>query len=168
MEIALIVATDRAGVIGKDGDLPWHLPADLRHFKQTTMGKPLIMGRRTHESIGRALPGRKNVVLSRSPEYTPAEGCSLVRSVDEAIAAAAEDSPDAVMVIGGEAVYEAFLPRAHRIYLTLVETTVADGDARFPELDDTWEEVSREDRPADEKNPYDLSFRELLRRGADG
>jgi len=161
--ISLIVATDRNGVIGKDGDLPWHLPADLAHFKRTTMGKPLIMGRRTHESIGRALPGRRNVVLSRRHGWQPAEGCELARDVDEALSLLADEAE--VMIIGGEAIYAAFLPRADRLYLTLVDTVVVDGDARFPALDSAaWVEASRELRPADDRNAHGLSFRMLQRR----
>ena len=164
MEIALIVATDRAGVIGKDGDLPWHLPADLAHFKRTTMGKPIIMGRRTHDSIGRALPGRANVVLSRSDTYSPADGCLLATDVDSALSSVGD--ADSVMVIGGEAVYAAFLPHANRIHLTIVDTFVDGGDARFPAFEEEeWTEVSRIDRPADERNPFSLSFREYVRDG---
>ena len=163
MEIALIVATDRTGIIGKDGGLPWHLPADLARFKQTTMGKPLIMGRRTHDSIGRALPGRVNIVLSRADGYTPADGCRLARDVDEALDSVPD--ADAVMVVGGEAVYAAFLPRAQRIHLTVVDMLVVDGDARFPPLDqEQWVEVARTDVAADEKNAHAMSFRELVRR----
>ena len=91
MEVHLIVAVDRHGVIGKDGDLPWRLPADLAHFKRVTMGHPLVMGRRTHESIGRALPGRLNIVLSRDPDYAPAKGCLLARDPDEAVRRAEQD-----------------------------------------------------------------------------
>lgn len=163
MEICLIVATDRDGVIGKDGGLPWHLPADLEHFKRTTMGKPLIMGRRTHESIGRALPGRRNIVLSRSATWQPSEGCELARSVDQALELLSGEPT--VMVIGGEAIYAAFLDSATHLYLTLVDTTVEGGDARFPAIDHAeWVEVDRCDHEPDQKNPLAMSFREMRRR----
>ena len=165
MEICLILAMDRHGVIGKNGDLPWHLPADLKHFKRTTMGKPLVMGRKTHESIGRALPGRRNVVLSRSTEWSPADGCERVSSVDEAVELL-RDEP-VVMVIGGEAIYAAFLPIATRLHLTVVDTEVDGGDARFVAIDHSeWNEIAREDRDPDDANPFAMSFRELVRRGA--
>lgn len=162
MEITLIVATDRNGVIGKDGDLPWHLPADLKHFKKTTMGKPLVMGRRTHESIGKALPGRRNVVLSRTEGWSPAEGCDRASGVDAALALL-EGEPE-IMIIGGEAIYGAFLPVATRLHLTLVDTAVEGGDARFPAIDPTdWKTVTTEDRAPDDANPHAMSFRTLVR-----
>ena len=165
MEVHLIVAVDRHGVIGKDGDLPWRLPADLAHFKRVTMGHPLVMGRRTHESIGRALPGRLNIVLSRDPDYAPAEGCVLARDPDEAVRRAEQDGGQVLMVIGGEAIYDAFMTHAACIHLTRVETTVDGGDARFPPLDeDLWEETHRVERAADDANAHGLSFLTLKRR----
>lgn len=153
--ITFVVAMSENRVIGLDNTLPWKLPADLRHFKHTTMGKPVLMGRKTFESIGRALPGRRNIVVSRNPGFEAA-GCETVASIDEAMASVARE-PE-VMVIGGASFYEQLLPRADRIHLTLVHAVI-EGDAFFPELDPTqWREVSREDHAADERNPHAYSF----------
>jgi dihydrofolate reductase len=153
--LALVVAMDRQGVIGKGGTLPWRLPADLKHFRAITWGKPLVMGRKTHESIGRPLPGRKNIVVSRDPDYS-SPGCSVVHSIEQALAhtqAAAE-----VMIIGGAALYAETLPRAQRIYLTEVHAEF-DGDVHFPAYDWTaWREHERVDHPADAVNLYPYSF----------
>lgn len=161
MILSLIVAMDEDRVIGRDGAMPWHLPADLKHFKETTLGKPVIMGRKTFESIGRALPGRRNIVLSRNPEYG-AEGCETVASLEDALALCA--GADEVMVIGGEKVFAETLPLADRIYLTRVHGHFH-GDTRFPAFDhDEWEVAHIHNRPADERNPYPLTFIELHRR----
>jgi dihydrofolate reductase len=148
---ALIVAMAEDRVIGVDGGLPWRLSADLKRFKALTMGKPMIMGRKTYDSIGRPLPGRANIVVSGNPEFA-AEGVISVRTVAAALrraeAIAAADGVDEIMVIGGAAIYAATLPHADRIYLTEVHQTV-DGDTRFPEFDRaSWREVDRTDRPA--------------------
>ncbi len=164
MTISLIVAVARNGVIGRDGRMPWHLPADLKQFKRTTMGKPVLMGRKTHQSIGRPLPGRTNIVISRDPDFA-AEGCTVVSTIPDALEAARAVAGDEgeVMVIGGGAIYAALLPRADRIYLTRIATD-AQGDTRFPDLDpDQWREVRREERPADERNPHDAEFLVLER-----
>ena len=159
--ISLIVAMDRRGVIGLDGALPWRLSADLRNFKALTMGKPLVMGRKTHESIGRPLPGRQNVVLTRQEGYASA-GCTVVHDVEGALAACA--GFEEVMVMGGAALYEQFLPRAGRIYLTRVQAEV-NGDTLFPPFDErAWIEVERRDHPADERNEYPCSFLLLERK----
>ncbi len=161
MIISLIVARSDNGVIGRDRKLPWRLPADLRHFKTTTMGKPVIMGRRTWESIGKPLPGRTNIVLTREPGYTTA-GCLAAHSLDEGLELAGE-APE-IMIIGGEAVYREALPKASRIYLTEVHATV-EGDAFFPELDtDEWQETRRDEHAADETVAFDYSFVTLERR----
>ncbi len=133
--VSLIVAMARNGVIGRDGGLPWHLPEDLRHFKELTLGKPIIMGRLTHESIGRPLPGRTNIVISRNPAHD-APGCVVVTSLADAIkhAATLVGVDGEVMVIGGAQIYREALPRADRLYLTRVEVD-AEGDTVFPELD---------------------------------
>jgi len=164
MTVSLIVAMAHGRVIGQGGALPWHLPADLRHFKSLTMGKPIIMGRATHESIGRALPGRHNIVLTRQADYA-AEGCTVVSTPEAALEAAAKDGADEVMIIGGAAVYEAFLPMTARLYLTEIDADLT-GDTRFPVIDfDEWEEASRELRPADDKNPYPHAFIRYERKG---
>lgn len=160
MNISLILAMSRNRVIGRDNQLPWHLPADLAHFKATTMGKPILMGRKTWESIGNALTGRKNIVLTGQAGYT-AEGATVVNNIDEAIAAC--ESADELMVIGGAGVYQAFLPRAQKIYLTLIDEDF-EGDTLFPRLDENeWREESREENRADEKNKYDYTYRVLIR-----
>ncbi|WP_228546417.1 dihydrofolate reductase [Halegenticoccus tardaugens] len=165
MEIALVAAVASNGVIGADGDMPWHYPEDLRHFKETTTGHPVIAGRRTYESIaariGGPLPGRTNVVLSTRDPDLP-EGAVLAGSIDEAIAVAREIAGEGgtVFVIGGATVYEQFLPRADRLVLTEIDAAF-DGDTRFPEWDESeWEEVSRDEREA-------FAFVEYRRR-ADG
>lgn len=159
--ISLIVAMDRNRLIGRGNALPWHLPADLAHFKAITMGKPIVMGRKTYESIGRPLPGRHNIVVSRNPAFD-APGCTVVASVDAALSAAG-DVPE-IMVIGGAQLYADVLPRAQRIYLTRIEAGF-DGDAWFPPLDDTvWQEVACSAQAADERNPHAYSFLILERR----
>lgn len=161
MRISLIVAVAANNVIGADGGLPWHLPNDFRYFKQTTMGKPIVMGRRTWESIGRPLPGRQNIVLTRDGEFV-APGATVVTSADAAIAAAGDSGE--LMVIGGGQVYTLFLDKAERIYLTRVATD-ADGDTIFPELDDRcWQLVSREQHAADDRHAFAFEFRVYERR----
>ena len=151
---------DTKGVIGRDNGLPWHLPADLQYFKQTTMGKPILMGRKTHESIGRPLPGRTNIVITRDTGYRAA-GCVVVNSIDAALAAAGEQ--DEIMVIGGAEFYRQVLPHTDTIYLTRIHESF-DGDTFFPELNGAnWHEVERSDHAADAKNPHDYSFIRLDR-----
>lgn len=151
-------------VIGRDGALPWRLPADLARFRALTMGKPIVMGRRTHESIGRALDGRHNIVVSRRPGYR-ARGCTVAPSFEAALEAALDPASDVAeaAVIGGASIYEQALPVADRIHLTVVHASI-DGDVRFPALEPgQWREVAREGRGADERNRHDLSFVELAR-----
>ena len=153
--LSLIAAMDNNRLIGNENDLPWRLPADLQHFKSITMGKPIIMGRLTHESIGRPLPGRQNIVITRQRDYV-AEGCEVVQSAAAALAVAGEVSEN--MVIGGSEIYTLFLPLANRIYLTRVLADVQ-GDAYFPALDaDEWNMSDHEQREADEYNAFDFSF----------
>lgn len=160
MKISIVVAMAANRVIGRDNQLPWHLPADLKHFKRMTMGKPILMGRKTHESIGRPLPGRTNIILTRDSGYS-ATGCEVVNSIDAAIAAAGEQNE--VMVIGGAELYRQVLPYADTIYLTRIHEAI-DGDVRFPEIADTeWHQVERIDLEADENNPHDYSFIRLER-----
>jgi len=155
MNLAIIVATDQSGVIGKENDLPWKLSADLQYFKRVTMGKPLIMGRKTHESIGRALPGRKNIIIS-SNKHFEADQCVVCHSVEQALAACGD--AEEAMVMGGASLYKVFLPYANKLYLTLVHASL-EGDTWFPEWDSkAWSQISREDHPADEKNEYPYSF----------
>ncbi|WP_445400711.1 type 3 dihydrofolate reductase [Zobellella sp. An-6] len=160
MRLSLIVAMTREGVIGKDNGMPWHLPADLAYFKRTTLGKPVVMGRNTFESIGRPLPGRRNLILSRSLSEAPA-GTELVGSPAAVLELLAET--EEVMIIGGGQLYAAFLPLASRLYLTRIDASL-EGDTRFPEVGEEWRLVSEEFRPADERNPYDCRFQVLERR----
>ncbi len=152
---------DKKGVIGLEGDLPWRLSADLKHFKAVTMNKPLIMGRKTHESIGRPLPGGQNIVLTHAKDFD-AEGCTIVHSLDDAFQAAGD--VDEVMIMGGSGIYDQSLARARRLYLTEVHADVK-GDVNFPEFDKAeWLEIERQDHFADEKNDFDYSFVVLERK----
>ena len=163
MTVSLVVAAAKNNVIGRDGELPWHLPDDLRHFKRLTTGKPIIMGRRTFESIGRPLPDRHNIVMTRDPDYAAA-GCDVVTSVSDALKLAGDDTE--VMVIGGGQVYRDFLPRADRIYLTRVQAEI-DGDTYFPEIDASeWQLVSSEHHDADDKHAYAFEMMVFERRPA--
>ena len=158
--VSIIVAADERGGIGIDGDLPWRLPEDLKRFKSLTMGKPIVMGRKTFESIGRALPGRHNIVVSRQPGLE-VPGCTVAGSLDGALAAAG-DVPE-VFVIGGAEIYRQALPVARTIHLTRVHT-LAGADTFFPELDvDDWVESARDDRQADDRHASDYSFIRLER-----
>lgn len=144
--IAMIAALANNRVIGRDNTLPWHISADLKHFKRTTLGKPIIMGRKTFESIGRPLPGRPNIVVSRRANFQP-EGVSVVDNAEQAVAlgraVAIEEGAEEVMVIGGEQLYRSLLPLAQRLYLTEVHCDI-EGDAWFPPLDAGWREVERQ------------------------
>src|SRR6185503_14521108 len=159
MKVSLIVAMAEGGVIGRAGRLPWHLPADLARFKQLTMGHHLILGRRTWESIGRALPGRRMLVVSRQARtLVLPEGVRAVTSLDEALAIAEAAGEDEVFVAGGARVYREALPRADRLYLTWVQAEVT-GDTFFPPVEPSeWEEVAREEVAADDRNPFATSF----------
>ena len=163
MKISMIAAMAHDRVIGKDNQMPWHLPADLAHFKRVTLGKPVLMGRKTFESIGRPLPGRRNLVISRNPGYQ-AEGIEVVGSVEAALALLASSAVEELMVIGGGHLYAEMLPSADRLYLTQIDLAV-EGDTRFPAFDDgQWQRVDCESHPADEKNPHPYSFETWQRR----
>jgi dihydrofolate reductase len=162
--LELVVAVAENDVIGRRNQLPWHLPADLRHFKSLTLGKPVLMGRKTYQSIGKALPGRTNIVLSRSEDFAPGD-CVVVKTLDDArIAAGAQK---AIMVIGGAEIYRQCLPLASRIHLTLVHTHIEDGDTIFADWRGAeWDEASREHHESDDKNAYSYSFITLVRSAA--
>ncbi len=163
MKISIIVAASANNVIGVDRGLPWRLPEDLRRFKEITMGKPMIMGRTTFDSIGRALPGRQSIVLTRQEGIT-AESCDVVSTIDEALAAAGDC--EEVMVIGGGEVYRQFLPLTDRIYMTRVQAEI-DGDTRFPELDmNEWDVIAVEEYPAGDKREFGFDIETLDRRPA--
>lgn len=156
MKIVLVAALSRNGVIGHDGALPWRLPDDLARFKALSLDKPVVMGRKTYESIGKPLPMRTNLVLSRTAASI--EGCIVVRSARDAMAHPRVQSAEALFVIGGEAVYAAFLPHADRLELTHVDVEV-DGDARFPLLDfEEWRVVHEESHPVDAKHAHAFRF----------
>jgi dihydrofolate reductase len=157
--LAVVAALARNGVIGRDNRLPWHLPDDLRHFKRLTLGRPIVMGRRTFESLPGLLPDRTHVVVTRNPAYS-APGAVVVRSLDEAIAKAGGDE---VLVVGGAALYAQALPRAQRLYLTRIDADIA-GDAHFPPVDwGEWREVAREEHGTDAKHAYAFAFVTLER-----
>lgn len=154
--ISLIVAMAQNRVIGKDNRLPWRLPADMAYFKQTTMGHPVVMGRKTFESISKPLPGRRNIILTRDPHFQ-SEGCEICYSVEEVLALA-QAGKDEFFIIGGDSVYSTFFPFTDRLYLTLIEQSF-EGDAFFPEIDaQKWRLVSQTQGENNEKNPYEYSF----------
>ncbi len=159
--LSLIAAMAENRIIGKDNRLPWHLPADLQHFKALTLGKPMIMGRKTWESLPGLLPERRHIVISRNPDYQAegaegAEGAEVVPSIAAAIAAAGE--VEEIMVVGGAQIYAQAISLADRLYLTRVHQSIT-GDASFPDIDPTrWTLTECEEHPADEKNPIPYSF----------
>ena len=156
--ISLIAALDRDFAIGKDNTLPWHLPADLKRFKALTLGKPLLMGRRTAESLGRALPGRRNLVLTRSGRV-PFDGMQAVASLDDALQLADDDHASDLCVIGGGEVFAMTVPLATRMHLTWVDTVVDGADAFFPRFDPgQWQVVAREMHAADAKHAFPSEF----------
>jgi dihydrofolate reductase len=166
MTVSLIVAVSSNGVIGRDGGLPWHLPADLKHFKRTTMGHHLIIGRRTWEEVGEPLPGRTMVVVTRSRRFAP-EGAQVVRSVERALELAAEDEEP--FIGGGSQIYRIALARdlVDRIYLTRIHAEV-EGDTFFPDFDlEEWKLVSEEHHEADDRNEFDFSFLVYERKRSD-
>lgn len=157
--ISMIVAVADHGVIGQQNALPWRLSGDLKRFKVMTMGKPIIMGRKTFDSIGKPLPGRTNIVITRQPNLQ-LPGCVVVGSLEQALTSVQAEEH---MIIGGAEIYRQALPMAHRVYLTRVHANIS-GDAFFPVLESSqWHEVSREDMPVDEQNQYAHSFITLER-----
>lgn len=157
MIISLVVAAATNNAIGKDGKMPWHLPNDLKHFKNVTWGLPIVMGRKTFESLGKALPGRKNIVISRQ-KGLEAEGAVIVQKIDDALFVASQADINEVMVIGGGEIYKALFDKAKRIYLTRVEAE-PEADTFFPAIDPKeWHLMSQKDHEADEKNDYNYSF----------
>lgn len=154
--ISIVVAMDKNRVIGKNNQLPWHLPADLAYFKKVTMGKPIVMGRKTHESIGRALPGRKNIIITRNKNYQ-AEGCIVIHSID-AIFNLGLGNDEEICIIGGAEIFQEALIHANRLYITMINNEF-EGDTFFPEIaENEWKLTFKEKGPMDEKNPYDYYF----------
>ncbi|ELE6597499.1 type 3 dihydrofolate reductase [Vibrio diabolicus] len=154
MIISMIAAMADNRIIGKDNQMPWHLPADFAWFKRCTMGKPVVMGRKTYESIGRPLPGRLNIVISRD-ETLKIEGVTTVTSIEQALEVAGD--VEEVMIIGGGAIYAACLPMANKLYVTHIEAAI-DGDTQFPDWGDQFKETYSETYQADEKNAYNMRF----------
>lgn len=158
MRISLVVAMADNRVIGKDNKMPWHLPDELQYFKKITLGKPIVMGRNTFESIGRPLPGRKNIVLSRTPETNQTHNGQVlwVGGLQQAITAAGP--VEEIMVIGGGKIYESFLPLADRLYVTKIDLNV-DGDTVFPDYENgaEWQEVERQEFAASDRNSHDFT-----------
>lgn len=167
MTVSLIVAASENNVIGRNNDLPWSLPDDLKFFREKTKGAPVIMGRRNFESIisrnGKALPGRTNIVITRKAGWSH-EGCVTVRSIEEAIERARAETGEEIFIVGGGEIYRLALPIADRIYLTRVHADIQ-GDVFFPEItSEEWEEVSRQDHGKDEQHPYPFTFLTYERR----
>ncbi|HVT84567.1 MAG TPA: type 3 dihydrofolate reductase [Chitinophagaceae bacterium] len=157
MIISLIVAAANNNVIGKNGQMPWHQANDMRYFKNITWGMPVIMGRKTFQALGKALPGRKNIVITRQQDWKP-EGVIIVKNLDDALFVTRETDAKEVMVIGGGEIYRLAFEKADRIYLTRIKAE-PDGDTYFPQLDTKeWRLVSSNDHEADEKNQYAYSF----------
>ncbi len=142
-------------IIGKNNQMPWHLPADLAHFKKMTLGKPIVMGRKTYDSIGRPLPGRKNIVVTRSKTFK-ADGITVASGLKQALKEAGD--VEEIIIMGGGNIYRQMLPKADRLYLTFIDLEI-DGDTQFPDYTtQKWIETCREVRAADEKNKYQLTF----------
>ena len=159
--ISIIAAIGNNWVVGINNKLPWDLPADMEHFRQKTLGKPVIMGQKTLESIGKPLPGRTNIVLTLDENFHP-QGCTVAHSIEEALGAAKDF--EEVMICGGVSIYKQFLPLADRMYLTRIKNDF-EGDAFFPEFDwEDWKEVERIEHPAGDGNPYKYSFITLERK----
>lgn len=161
MKLSLIVAFDKNRLIGRDNGLPWHLPADLKHFKAITMGHHMIMGRKTFESIGKPLPGRTTVIITRQQNFQ-AEGCIVVHHLDEALEYCKNE--DEVFVIGGAQIFNCTMPIADRLYITEIDHAF-EGDTHFPEIrNDEWEQISSESHEPDEKNNWSYTFKNYRRK----
>ena len=164
MLISLVVAAATNNAIGKEGTMPWHLPNDMKHFKNVTWGMPVIMGRKTFESLGKSLPGRKNIVITRQEGWKP-ENVVVVKSLEDALFVAGQTDALEVMVIGGDEIYKAYFDKAKRIYLTRVEAN-PEADTFFPAIDSKhWQLVSQRNHEADDKNAYNYSFQTWERIG---
>ncbi len=160
MQLALVAAMDKTRVIGVKNQLPWQMPADLAHFKQLTLNKPVVMGRKTFDSIGRPLPQRRNVIITRQQNYQQA-GCEVVHSLDEAMQLLQDN--EEVMLIGGGELFAQALPHANTLYLTIIDTCV-EGDTFFPHWNENeWQQITSTLRHKDEKNPFDCRFITLQR-----
>ena len=168
MKLSLLAALSTNNVIGRDNEIPWRLSTDLKRLKAMTMGHHVIMGRKTYESVGRPLPGRTNIVITRQEGYGP-EGVTVVHSLEDAVRIAAQNGDDEAFILGGAEIYAQAMHRADRMYLTRVHAEV-EGDTWFPEFDDVseWQLTDAEHFDADEKNEYPFSFLTYERAGAEG
>ena len=163
MHKSIIVAKAENQIIGQDNQLPWHLPNDLQHFKRITMGHHVIMGRKTFASIGKPLPGRALIVVTRNPNYR-ADGCTVAQDITTALTVAEQAGETEVFIAGGAAIYQATLAWADKIYMTEIRATIV-GDTLFPIIKaDEWQEVSRTPHPADQKHLYAYDFVELVKK----
>lgn len=161
--ISFIWAMDKNKVIGNENKLPWHLPEDLKFFKTSTMGHPIAMGRKTFESIGKPLPGRENIIITRNPNYTR-EGCTVLHSIEEFVKYSSEKGEEC-FVIGGAEIFKEMFPYADKLYITFIDDEFL-GDTFFPEFDlEDWNLLSSEKGPKNEKNPYDYEFRIYMKKG---
>jgi dihydrofolate reductase len=156
-KISAIVAVTDNDVISKEGKIPWHMPMDFERLRKITIGHPIIMGRKTHDSIGRTLPGRLNIVISSNPDYKVQEGSILVSSLEEALDLDQVKNADEAFIFGGESIYMQALPKTKRIYFTRIHTTV-DGDTFFKFDKNNWKEISKESFKKDDENPFDHDF----------
>ena len=164
MLISMIAAMDENRLIGNGADIPWRMPADQQHFRDMTIGKPVVMGRKTFETLKQPLGKRQNIILTRNTAYTAPKGCIVAHSVDDMIKHCKEVKTEELMICGGAPIYEAFLPHANRLYFTQIHA-IFEGDVYFPAFDiAAWQEVKRVDNEPDEKNPYPYSFLFLERR----
>ncbi len=164
MTICYIVAVAENNAIGKNNQLPWRLPEDLKFFKRTTMGKPVLMGRKTYESLGKPLPGRLNIVVSANTDLQLPEGVLLFTNLDAAVERLQAENTDEGFIIGGGTLFEQCLPLTERMYITRVQTTIADADAFFVDIDHThWKKIWMEEHTADEKHAYNYTFEQYER-----
>ena len=160
--ISFVVAIGQNNVMGKDNAIPWHIPADLKFFKKVTMGHPIVMGRKTYDSIGKPLPGRENIIMTRNQNYAQ-EGCTVIHTIEELLKL--EEKNEEVCVIGGAEIFKITFPHADRLYLTKINHEF-EGDTFFPDFDESeWKIISEEKGPKDEKNPYDYTFFIYERKG---
>ena len=163
MIVNMIVATSTNNVIGKDGQLPWHMPHDMQYFKDKTRGYYVIMGRKTYQALGKPLKNRTNIVLTRNENFNP-QGCVVLHDIQKAIIYAFQNDQKEAYIIGGSSIYEQALPFTDRIFLTRIHESF-EGEDHFPELNmDEWRELEREDYKADENNPHDYSFITYVRK----
>ncbi|MDQ3393060.1 MAG: dihydrofolate reductase [Bacteroidota bacterium] len=163
MQKSIIVAKAENNVIGKDNDLIWHMPNDMKHFRSTTMGHYIIMGRKTFEATKKPLPGRTSIVITRNKDYK-AEGCIVVNNILEAFKLGEENKQEEVFILGGGEIYKQAMDLADKIYLTEIKEEF-EGDTYFPEIDSNkWKEIKREEFQSDEKNPHPYAFVELIKR----